>query len=404
MPIRPDNETAMTIAREIIASIRQIIDAHGERPPGSAGERACQEQLRDEMRAAGITASIEPFTVSQKAFMAMPLVCSTLTLCALPLYWLAPRLAPFPAFMALLVCVFELLFYRHVLSPFFPKSESVNMAATLPARGKTRQRILLIGHADAAYEWRLLRLFPRIFPLFIITLVLSTVYVLITTTVAALLNGDPTIPGIWRWLGYSQFLALPGLVAGLCYTNFRKVAPGAADNLSGALATTRLLQWMHTENIVFEHTEVTALVTGSEEAGLVGARAYIAAHRHELADIPTVAIAVDTISELAHLKVYVRDLNGRVRHDARVCALIREGGRKCGLELPDGVVTVGASDAAAFSQAGIPAAAICAMDPAPAHYYHNRQDACEVLEEAALSKALELLATVCALYDERGAA
>ncbi len=243
-------------------------------------------------------------------------------------------------------------------------------------------------------------MFPRLFPLFVVVLLLSLIYVLLTTTTAALLNGDPTAPGVWRWLGYSQFLALPGLLAGLCYTNFKKVAPGAADNLSGALVATRLLQWMRAENLSLEHTEVVALVTGSEEAGLVGARAYIAARGHELANRPAVAIAVDTIAELAHLKVYVRDLNGRVRHDKSVCDLIREAGKACGLELADGVVTVGASDAAAFTQAGIPAAAICAMDPAPAQYYHNRQDTGDVLEEHAIAKTLQLLATLCVLHDQ----
>ena len=178
----------------------------------------------------------------------------------------------------------------------------------------------------------------------------------------------------------------------LCYNEHKKVAPGAADNLSGALCVTELVKWMKANDAALEHTEVVALVTGSEEAGLEGAKAHVAAHRSQLEETPTIAIAVDTMAELAHLHIYNRDLNGRVAHDPAVCALLRDAGKACGLDLKYATVTIGSSDGTAFTQAGVPAAAIAAMNPAPAHYYHNRHDTVEVLEEACLVKTLlELL-------------
>jgi len=396
---KPDQDTAAGLARTIKSSMKAIIERHGERPPGSPGERACQEQLKQELEAAGLTAVLEPFPVAQKAFMSMPLVCTLLTLCALPLYWVAPRLSPIPVILAVVVFVCELVFYSHILARLFPKSTSLNLSAALPADGGRKQRIILAGHADAAYEWRFHRWFPRIFPLFPILLFLSVLYVLGTTVAAAVTGGVYTGSVLWQWLGLSHVFALPGLLIGLCFTNFKKVSPGAGDNLSGALCVTELVKWMKKETIAFENTEVVALVTGSEEAGLEGARAYIKAHRPEFDTVPTIVIAVDTAAELEHLAVYNRDLNGRVVHDPRVCELVREAGRECGLELRNATVTVGSSDGTAFTQAGIPTAAVCAMNPAPAHYYHNRRDTCDVVEEPCLAKVVELLWETCARYD-----
>ena len=154
MALTLNPETAASLAATIKASISDFLERHGERPPGSPGERACQEQLKAELEAAGFNPTLEPFPVAQKAFMAMPLVCALLTLCSIPLYWIAPALSPLPVLLAVVAFVCELLFYRHVLTPFFPKSTSYNLYAALPPRGERKRRIVFAGHADAAYEWR----------------------------------------------------------------------------------------------------------------------------------------------------------------------------------------------------------------------------------------------------------
>ncbi len=384
-----------------IETIRAIIERFGPRPPGSEGERQCQEFLRDEMAQVGLHPTLEPFTVAQKGFMAMPAVCAILALCALPLYWWAPRFAPIPVLLALAVCVCELLLYKHVLTPFFPKSTSYNLWAALPPSGTLQRRLILCGHADAAFEWNFLRWFPRIFPFFPVLILLSVAYVLLTSLGVALF-GASTAEGFWRWLGLSQLLALPGLGCGLFFTNFDMVSPGAGDNLTGALIATAMARLMKENNLALEHTELVFLVTGSEEAGLEGARAFLAAHQHEWADAPTSCIAFDTICEPEHLAVYVRDLNSLVRHDPALCRLIQDAGRDCGLNLPESNVPLGASDAAAFAQAGVSAAAVCAMDHAPAHYYHNRRDDLEALSAECLEQTFQLTMAVCDYFDQKG--
>ena len=60
--------------------------------------------------------------------------------------------------------------------------------------------------------------------------------------------------------------------------------------------------------VEFEHTEVTMICSGSEEAGLRGAKAYVKAHLDELKELPTAVIALDTFRDLEDMAVYDRDL------------------------------------------------------------------------------------------------
>lgn len=399
-----DETTANGIASTIKGKIAQLLHHYPQRPPGSVGEEGCQKYLYKDLVNAAIDAKLESFPVAQKAFMAMPAVCSWLALLGIPLYWITPRLSPLPILLALIVLVFELLFYKHILTPLFPKSTSYNLIARVPAAESLQQRILLVGHVDAAFEWRFLRWCPWFFPVIVFMIASSVAYLLITTMAAAITGGVYTGNVIWQWIGLTHALVLPGLSAGIWFTNFDYVSPGAADNLSGTLCATELLQWMKKNNLALNHTEIVVVATGSEEAGLVGSRAYLDVHYNELKTVPTIAVAVDTIAELDYLAIYNRDLNGRVHHDVRVCELLRHAGITCGLKLNMATITLGSSDATSFTQAGIPAAALCAMNPAPAHYYHNRRDTVDAIEDRCLAKTIQLLFELCRRYDAEGIA
>jgi aminopeptidase YwaD len=146
------------------------------------------------------------------------------------------------------------------------------------------------------------------------------------------------------------------------------------------------------------------LITGSEEAGLRGAKAYARRHRREWQDVETIVISLDTMRDLPYLYIFSRDQNGLVAHDPRVCRLLQDAGRRCGLELRLACIFIGSSDAAAFSQAGIPAAALCAMDPHPAAYYHNRRDNWDNMDPLCIRKTAELLLAAIEEYDVKGLA
>jgi putative aminopeptidase FrvX len=180
------------------------------------------------------------------------------------------------------------------------------------------------------------------------------------------------------------------------------VSPGANDNLTGTFIAVAALKHLHEAGTRFENTEVACLITGSEEARLRGAKAFAEAHQRELNDKDTILVAFDTLRDAEHLAVCNRDLNGTVRHDPDVCALLQEAGKNCGLSLKFESVYVGSTDATAFTQAGIRAAAIGGMDPSPPRYYHTRLDHWKNMEPDCLRRSFALVMEVIALYDRRG--
>src|ERR1041385_3017166 len=131
------------------------------RSPGSEGERRCHEYLARELSQAGLEPKLETFPVAQKAFMAVPALCSGLGLAAALFYWFYAPVAPFIAGLALVIFGFEVVLYRHVLTPLTPKQESRNLYAVIKPREEMRRRLIFGGHADAAYEWRYHHAFPN---------------------------------------------------------------------------------------------------------------------------------------------------------------------------------------------------------------------------------------------------
>ena len=75
---------------------------------------------------------------------------------------------------------------------------------------------------------------------------------------------------------------------------------------------------------------------------------------------------------------------------------------KQGEDIPVGAIPLGSTDAAAASQAGIKAASLVAMDPAPARYYHTRLDTHENIDLKTIEAGVGLCLETAFLYDEKG--
>ena len=155
-------------------------------------------------------------------------------------------------------------------------------------------------------------------------------------------------------------------------------------------------------DIRFENTEVWVVLTGSEEAGLRGAKAFCKAHKDELGDVETVFVGLDTIRDYDFMAIYSRDLTGTVKNDESACALVKEAAKQNGLDMPYKSVFFGATDAAAVTQSGMKAVSIAAMDPAPARYYHTRLDTADNLDIKTIEAVLGVALETAFLFDEKG--
>ena len=108
------------------------------------------------------------------------------------------------------------------------------------------------------------------------------------------------------------------LLLAITYNPLR-VVDGANDNLTGCLMGVTLLKEMEEQGINLENTEIGVILTGSEEAGLRGAKAWCEAHKDDYRDVPTCVISYDSIYNPDWLMVNRRDLNNTVDSDEDLC-------------------------------------------------------------------------------------
>ncbi len=398
------SEALKSSSRYVLERTKEVIENFGPRPPGSEGEGRLQESVREELsHYCDGEVDLEPFQVAQKAFMSMPWVSSTLLILSFLSYWISPLIALALSGLGVATVYWVLIRYRLFLDPFFPKQTSYNVLGFQKPTGEVKRRIILNSHPDAAYEWRFNYLCPEQFPFLLLyslfALVAKFVIDLVIVILPLLFGEMETVVG---WMFILQFVFLPGAVVGLFYTHFSVVSPGANDNLSGVFISLAIAKDFHEKNCRLENTEIGYLITGSEEAGLRGAKAFIDAHGDEYRDVETVFVALDTFRDLDHLSVYNKDMNGTVEHDPAVCRLLQTAGKDAGMDLPFATVTVGSTDGAAFTQGNHRAAALCAMDPHPADFYHTRRDHWSNMDEECIRKTIEILGAAIALYDRQG--
>jgi hypothetical protein len=394
------DRTIAAIAEEVITQARHVIARFGSRAPGSPGERKAQEYMAECLAVADADeVCCEGFGVASRAFMRFQTVTGWLLIAAFAAYWVSPLPALLFSLMGLVVTWFQFVRYRLLLDPLCCTTASMNVLARWESTQETRRRIVLNAHMDAAYEWRFHYRWPRAFPWLVRYGLLGLPLMVLIDFVAVVLVFVAPHSGLLIGLGLVQVLLLPGFVLSLFFTDFNTTVPGANDNLSGVFIALGVAKALCAPGQRLAHTEIACLITGSEEAGLRGAKAWAARHAGELADCETVILTLDTLRDLEHLVVYDRDLNGTVRNDPAFSVLVQIAAKACGYDIPLASIPLGSTDAAAFTQAGLRATALCAMDPAPADFYHTRRDDVEAMDSGCIAAAIAVVAETIRQFD-----
>lgn len=386
--------------------IKKVCKEIGPRASGTENERKAQEHFKEEMKTCADDVQLEEFEMHKYAFMGWVVVDGISMLLALLFSFLKMPVVSLVLTVIALVCLFaEFLMYWEFLDPFFPKAISTNVIGKRKPTGEVKRRIIFAGHVDSSYEWTYTHLGGKAL-LFAVGIyaVVGMFFVLIVSIISVIKGGavNAELTGFVSVLRYAQLAFIPGFIAVLFFTNFKLPVDGANDNLTGCTTAIAVLKFLEDNDIRFENTEVCALTAGSEEAGLRGSRAYTKRHLKELQEIETVYFGMDTLRDFEDMAIYSRDMTGTVKTDPRVCALMKKGAEMAGLDLPYSSVYIGASDAAAVTKLGVPAATLAAMNPGPPKYYHTRDDKADILIPKTVEKGLDICLQSLFLYDEQG--
>ncbi len=406
----PDSETIKTTTADctefITEGITNICNTFGPRPCGSESEKNAQEQMMKELEPFCDSVKRETFKANPKAFMSFVphagacLMGSTAINLATAFGKGSKKKALASAALmggALAGIVGEFLLYKKMYDPLFKEETSGNVIAVRKAKGETKRRIIISGHSDSAPEWTYTYKFGSHGVLAVAGYAVAGLGYTAATT-AALLAGKNV-----KKMALGQLAFLPAYAGLFKFVDHNNYVDGANDDLTGCYISSAVMKYLSDNDIRFENTEVVAILTGGEECGLRGAKAYFEAHPEMKNDgVETVFVGLDNIRDGDYMMIYEKDMTGMVKNDKDVCALLKNAALKQGEDIPVGAIPLGSTDAAAASQAGIKAASLVAMDPAPAQYYHTRLDKAEILIPEVIDKVLNIVLQAVYDFDENG--
>lgn len=394
-------------AQYMIDEITHICNKFEKRGPGDPGEKQACEYAAEQMKEYGCDrVFVEGFKENPNSFMGWIYFTITFCLIAFVAYFFVPAVSIALIVLGLTLCVLQFGLYKKVVDKFFKEKTGHNVSGFKKPTGEVKRRIIFNGHPDAAWEWPFKYKFTYLgFDIHMLVGFAGAFYTLIIAILNAFgVFGDKMVT---ETLSLANLLGLIGLVfvpfwIGLYFMwNEKRIVDGANDNLTGCYMGMAILKMLKDEGIEFENTEVGVVFSGSEEAGLRGAKAWAAAHKGEFDDVPTFIYSYDTIAQSEQLMVNYRDLNATVKVDKDVSDLFMEACEELNIPVKKGYVPPlgGATDSAAFAQGGFRATGITALNHALPDFYHTRLDTPEALNKDCLEKCFAASVKVLEMFD-----
>ncbi|MBQ7542281.1 MAG: M20/M25/M40 family metallo-hydrolase [Clostridia bacterium] len=393
-------------AKYMVSEITHIIKSFGKRAPGSEGEKdACEymaKVLRDECGCEDV--KVESFSEHPGAFYGWRFLTITFALVGIVLLFFSPLVSLILYVLGFAIMFLEFGFYKQAVDFLFRKRTSHNVTAVKKCTGAVERRIFFNGHPDAAWEWPVNYKFGgAAFEAHAIVSCVGALYYLVLSAVQVCTHGlaGAATSSVIGKMGLIGLIFVPFLATLYMMNNEFRVVDGANDNLTACYMGIAILKAMRDAGVELEHTEVGVLLTGSEEAGLRGAKAWSKAHEDEYKDVPTFFYSYDTIHDPKYLMVNYRDLNATVKSDAELGDLFMDAAAALDVPCSKGIVPPlgGSTDAAAFAQAGRRAIGVTGLNHNLENYYHTRRDTYDNMNEEGLENCYAVSVKVLEMFD-----
>lgn len=401
-------ENKQASAQYMIDEITHICKNFEKRDPGSEGEKqACEymaEVLKSDCGCDRVT--LESFKENPGSFFGWIYFTITFVLAAIPLFFVAPLISIILIILGLVIVVLQFGFYKKAVDRFFPEKTGHNVTALKAPTGEVKRRIIFNGHPDAAWEWPVNYLLGGVgFEAHAVICFFGAFYYLALSVISIAKYGIsaglmPTGTPLFKAALWG-LLFVPFLIGLYFMWNEKRIVDGANDNLSGCYMGIAILKALKDEGIELENTELGVILTGSEEAGLRGSKAWCEAHKGEFSDVPTFIFSYDTIHDPKYLMTNYRDLNGTVKVDKDVSDLFMEAAKELDIPCLKGMVPPlgGATDSAAFAQAGFRVTGVTGLNHKLESYYHTRRDTYDNMNKEGLADCFAVSVKALEMFD-----
>lgn len=386
-----------------VKEITNVIKKYGPRESGNEACFDAEKHLKKELDQFCDETHFEEYKMAPRAFLHFTKLVAALVLVSIIVsfglvfgllmenFFIAHCIVGVCVAIGLFITAMEFLIYKRFMDGMYKKVTAHNLVATRKPRGEVKKRIVISGHIDAAYEWRPICLLKEKGMGLWMGLSVGSAFISLIISVISVIANFVDMGAFGEFmLNYSFYfniITAISMILLFTFVNFNRISPGANDNLTGTYAAVCALRMLDMAGVEFENTEVVAMITDGEEAGLRGAKAFAKEHKDEYLNsgVETAVLCVDTLTDIEYLNVYHKDMTGTVKNDLEFSKLVQRSAAESGYDSAKlSNLFFGASDAAAFSQEGIKATCLAAMDPAPADYYHNRRDSYDRLNPEAI--------------------
>lgn len=397
------NESASYMIDEITHICKEL----PKRDPGSEGERLSCEYMAEVLKkdCGCEDVKIESFKENPGSFFGWLYFSLTMVLIAIVSYFfISTLLSVILTLCALLLMVGQFGLYKKIVDRFFPEKTGHNVTAVKKCSGEVKRRIFFNGHPDAAWEWPVNYALGGVgFEGHAILGIGGAIYFMVLSFISLFKYGIGKVDGgALLKCGLWGLLFVPFTIGLYFMVNYKVVVDGANDNLTGCYMGIAILKALKDEGITLENTEVGVILTGSEEAGLRGAKAWCEQHKGEYQDVPTFILSYDTIHDPKFLMTNYRDLNATVKADKDVSDLFMEACEAIDVPCLKGMVPPlgGATDNAAFAQGGFRSTGITGLNHKLENYYHTRRDTYDNMNAKGLADCFAASVKALEMFDE----
>lgn len=380
----------------------EVVEGYPGRLAGTESCRRAGERIRQELEQFCDRGSVrsEEFTVHPWSFLKyIPGLVVVYFACAVLLYFQYPWIALAGLALSLFAFIGQFVFYWHLLDPFFPARRAFNIWGSIEPEGEVKQQVIVSAHHDAAYAFQILTHLPKLYaPLMGLGVLLLVIALLVALAASIMSLFGIALP---------QWVAIVLLVAGVFELPFlffttSQVVPGAGDNMicvAVAAGIGRIFgEAKQRGSNPLRHTRLIIASFDAEEAGLRGARAFIREHREELLKTKTYVFNMDTFYQLKAMCFLDRDLNSTVKLSHAMAQQCVDIAGSLGYSAVIAAMSPGggATDAAAFGEAGIETTNMAAMsfnikDYQNGFVYHTPNDVSKYIEPEIVEAALKII-------------
>lgn len=406
-------------AQYMMDEIAHICKNLPKRTPGEEGEKLACEYMADVLKkdCGCERADLESFKENPHSFLGWIYFTVTFALAGMAMFFVMPLLGVILIALGFAIMILQFGFYKKVIDFVFPEKTGHNVTAIKKCKGEVKARIFFNGHPDAAWNWPVNNKWGgKVYEAHIGSSVVGALISLVLCIIAAVRVGDMFYMTEFSldaytliygealfWCGIAHLVFVPLLIGMYFMWDPNTTVDGANDNLTGCYMGIAILKAMKDAGIELEHTEVGVILSGSEEAGLRGAKAWVEQHKGEFDDVPTWIYSYDTIHDGEFLGVNYRDLNATVKADKEVSDTFMESAKELGIKCNKTLVPPlgGATDSAAFAQGGYKVTGITALNHVLEDYYHTLKDSWDNLDKDCLADCYAISVRCLEKFDEK---